>query len=84
MTVEGQFDEIWQKPVRRGLQMIQPDGYDWTRVFERLDVVGATYAEVYLPSFWQVPGPSAAYDNNTDGRIAQLEREIEAFADRTC
>ena len=41
--------------------MIQPDGYDWTKVFDRLDTVGATYAEVYLPSFWQVPGPSATY-----------------------
>ena len=84
MEVEGQFDAIWDKPVLRGLQMIQPDGYDWSRVFDRLDVVDAAYAEVYLPSFWQVPGPAVAYDNNTDAKIAQLEREIKAFSAQTC
>lgn len=83
MTVEGQFDRIWAKPVERGLQMIQPDGYDWTRVFDRLRTSGATYGEVYLPSFWQVPGPTPAYDNNTEARIAQLEKEIAAFG-ATC
>lgn len=82
--VEQQFDAIWKQPVRRGLQMIQPDGYDWDKVFARLDRVGATYAEVYLPSFWQVPGPSAQYDHNTEAKIADLEHEIQAFAKRTC
>ncbi len=84
MTTEGQFDKIWEKPVMRGLQMIQPDGYDWSKVYARLDLSKATYAEVYLPSFWQTPGPTAQYNHNTDARIAQLENEIEAFADRTC
>lgn len=80
--VETQFDRIWKLPVLRGLQMIQPDGYDWTRVYDRLEASDATYAEVYLPSFWQVPGPSPTYSHNTSERIAQLEAEIAAF-DRT-
>jgi hypothetical protein len=84
MAVESQFDAIWDKPVRRGLQMIQPDGFDWAEVFDSLDATKALYAEVYLPSFWQVPGPTAAHDHNTLARIAQLESEIEAFAQRRC
>ena len=77
MTTEGQFDRIWEKPVMRGLQMIQPDGYDWSKVYARLDQSQATYAEVYLPSFWQVPGPAAQYNHNTEARITQLETEIK-------
>lgn len=84
MAVESRFDAIWNKPVRRGLQMIQPDGFDWAEVFDSLDATKALYGEVYLPSFWQVPGPTAALDNNTPARIAQLETEIEAFAQRRC
>ena len=82
--VETQFDRIWTLPVLRGLQMIQPDGYDWTKVYDRLEATDATYAEVYLPSFWQVPGPSAAYNHNTLERIAQLEAEIAAFDTAVC
>ena len=67
----------------RGLQMIQPDGYDWSQVYARLDLSRATYAEVYLPSFWQVPGPTPEYNHNTEARI-QLESEIQDFANRTC
>ena len=45
----------------------------------------ATYAEVYLPSFWQVPGPDRLSSTTTPGaRIAQLERQIQAFRHRTC
>jgi hypothetical protein len=82
--VERHFDQIWRKPVMRGLQMIQPDGYRWDRVFDQLDRNHATYAEVYLPSFWQVPGPTALFDHNTTARIDQLQREIRAFRNRTC
>jgi hypothetical protein len=82
--VEASFDEIWSKPVQRGLQMIQPDGYDWAKVFGRLDVTGALYGEVYLPSFWQVPGPTTTYNHNTPERIASLEDEIRNFAARSC
>lgn len=78
---EASFDQIWGKPVRRGLQMIQPDGYNWPVVFARLYETDATYAEVYLPSFWQIPGPTAQYNHNTAERIAQLQQEIAAFAD---
>jgi hypothetical protein len=83
-TVESQFDAIWDKPIRRGLQMIQPDGYNWASVFDSLDATNALYAEVYLPSFWQVPGPTAALDHNTPERVAQLEAEVKAFAQRRC
>ena len=83
-TTEAQFDRIWDMPVMRGLQMIQPDGYDWSQVYARLDLTNATYAEVYLPSFWQVPGPTAAYNHNTEARIQELESEIKAFASRNC
>ena len=63
----------------RGLQMIQPDGYRWKRVFARLDLSKATYAEVYLPSFWQVPGPSAVVRPQLSGpdrpaRESQIRR----------
>ena len=84
MTVEAQFDKIWDRPLGRGVQMIQPDGYDWTKVYDQADAASATYGEVYLPSFWQVPGPTATYDNNTTARISQLEAEIAAFAKATC
>ncbi len=82
--VENQFDAVWNRPLRRGLQMIQPDGYDWAPVFARLTNNSATYGEVYLPSFWQIPGPSAAYNHNTADRITQLKSEIKKFSDATC
>ena len=56
--------------------MIQSDGYDWAAVFNRLTLSGATYGEVYLPSFWQTPGPSPELNHNTTERIAQLKAEI--------
>jgi hypothetical protein len=48
---EAAFDKIWTLPVCRGLQMIQPQDYDWTAVFRRLYETRATYCEVYAPSF---------------------------------
>lgn len=83
-TVERQFDRIWARPLIRGVQMIQPDGYDWTAVFDQAEAASATYGEIYLPSFWQIPGPTEEYDHNTPERIAQLEREIASFAEDTC
>lgn len=66
MTTENQFRQIWDKPIKRGLQMIQPQDYDWTKVYSRPVAVGATYAEVYLPSF-------------NLARAAQLKTEIGNF-----
>lgn len=48
---EAEFDVIWTKPIMRGLQMIQPQDYDWSKVYPRLTQNKASYAEVYLPSF---------------------------------
>ena len=84
MTTESQFDKIWARPLARGVQMIQPDGYDWTKVYDQADAASADYGEVYLPSFWQVPGPTATYNHNTQERIAQLGREMSAFSKATC
>lgn len=65
-TTENQFRQIWNKPIKRGLQMIQPQDYDWAKVYSRPVAVGATYTEVYLPSF-------------TLARAAQLKTEIGNF-----
>ena len=68
--VEKDFDAIWAKPIMRGLQMIQPQDYDWAQVYDRLPQNKATYAEVYLPSF--------AMANQAD-----LKSEIAEFG-QTC
>lgn len=65
-ATEAQFDAIWKKPLNRGVQMIQPQDYDWPKVYAQADAAGATYGEVYLPSF------SAAH-------AAQLRDQIAAF-----
>lgn len=70
-AVEADFDRIWDRSVHRGLQMIQPQDYDWTAVFQRLYDVGASYAEVYLPSF--------AMPNAT-----QLAAEVRRFSESRC
>lgn len=70
-AVEADFDRIWDKTVHRGLQMIQPQDYDWAAVYQRLYDVGASYAEVYLPSF-------------TMANASRLGDEIERFADTQC
>ncbi len=48
---EAVFDRVWAKPICRGLQMIQPQDYDWPAVFRRLYQAKATYCEVYAASF---------------------------------
>lgn len=50
-TIEADFDKIWDKPIKRGLQMIQPQDYDWIKVFAHAYEVKASYVEIYLPSF---------------------------------
>lgn len=66
LTTENQFRKIWDKPIKRGLQMIQPQDYDWTKVYSRPVAVNASYVEVYLPSF-------------NLARSAQLKTEIANF-----
>jgi hypothetical protein len=55
------------RPVNRGLQMIQPQDYDWKATFAHLYEKRATYGEVYVPSFALA------------GRVA-LQQEIARFA----
>jgi len=50
-ATEAAFDRVWDKPICRGLQMIQPSDYPWAEVFARLYQTRATYCEVYAPSF---------------------------------
>jgi hypothetical protein len=68
-ATEAAFRRVWAKPICRGLQMIQPQDYDWAAVFRRLYDVRATYGEVYAPSF-------------TLAHKAQLAEEIRKFARR--
>ena len=65
---EAAFDRVWARPICRGLQMIQPNDYDWPKVFERLYDTRATYGEVYAPSF-------------TKERKDLLAAEIKRFAE---
>lgn len=60
-SVEEDFDRIWAKPVPRGVQAIQPEDYDWSLLYANARAVGATYAEVYLPSF-QGASSAALYE----------------------
>ncbi len=50
-ATEAAFDRVWEKPICRGLQMIQPRDYPWAEVFARLYQTRATYCEVYASSF---------------------------------
>lgn len=70
-AIEENHDLVWPKPFPRGLQMIQPQDYDWSAVYNKLYEVGATYGEVYLPSF-SMP------------RAGQLATEIAAFSADRC
>ena len=83
MTTEGQFDKIWAKPVMRGLQMIQPDGYDWTR-----STTGSTSATRRTPrSTCPASGRPPARrpsSTTTPRRGSASSNRVEAFADRTC
>ena len=55
---EAQMDQaVFSQDVLRGEQMIQPQTYDWNRVFSNVTGNGADYVEIYLESFQQgVPG----------------------------
>jgi hypothetical protein len=48
---EAAFDKVWTKPICRGLQMMEPQDYDWSAAFRRLYDTKATYGEVYAASF---------------------------------
>jgi hypothetical protein len=64
--VEAAFDRVWQKPICRGQQAIQPGDYAWPELFRKLYENRATYCEVYAPSF-------------TLKRSAELAAEIRKF-----
>ncbi len=64
--VEAGFDRVWQKPICRGQQAIQPGDYAWPELFRKLYENRATYCEVYAPSF-------------TLKRSAELAAEIRKF-----
>lgn len=66
-ATESAFDRVWPKPIRRGLQAIQPNDYDWAAMFRRVRATRATYCEVYAPSF-------------TLAHKAELATEIRKFA----
>ena len=48
---EAAFARVWERPLFRGLQAIQPAAYDWHRMYERAHAVRATFVEVYAASF---------------------------------
>lgn len=64
---EADFDKVWAKPICRGQQAIQPDDFDWPKLFEKLYQNKATYCEIYTPSLLQK-------------RKALLADEIRKFA----
>lgn len=64
---ETAFDQVWKKPICRGQQAIQPESFDWPKMFQILRENQSTYCEVYVRSF------------TLSGREA-LAREIERFA----
>ncbi len=56
-------------PPRRAAQMLQPERYDWSAVFDDARTMHAEYVEVYTPSFTA----GSAADR------AELRAEIAAF-----
>ncbi len=64
--IEAAFDRVWEKPICRGQQAIQPRDYPWSALFRKLRENRATYCEVYAPSF-------------TMPRRAELADEIRKF-----
>jgi hypothetical protein len=48
---EAAFGIVWQKPICRGQQAIQPSDFPWSQLYEKLYQNGSTYCEVYAPSF---------------------------------
>lgn len=67
-TTEVAFDKVWEKPVCRGLQAIQPSDFVWPLMFQNLYENMATYCEIYAASF-------------TKRRRSLLASEIVKFAD---
>lgn len=57
-------------PPRRAAQMLQPERYDWSAVFDDARTMHAEYVEIYTPSF----RAGSAADR------AELRAEIAAFA----
>jgi len=47
----------FETPVLRALQMIQPQDYDWEKVYDWLYQTDSTYVEVYAPSFTMEHAP---------------------------
>jgi hypothetical protein len=66
---EAAFDRVWEKPICRGQQAIQPSDFPWSVLYEKLYQNRATYCEVYAPSF---------LGKNRE----QLADEIRKFAER--
>ena len=66
--IEAAFDRVWQKPICRGQQAIQPTDLPWPQLYEMLHENGSTYCEVYAPSF-------------VGRNRAQLAEEIRKFAE---
>jgi hypothetical protein len=57
-------------PPRRAAQMLQPEGYDWSAVYDDARTMYAEYVEIYTPSF--TTGSAADRD--------ELRAEIRRFA----
>ena len=66
--MEALKSRAFEQPVYRALQMIQPQDYDWSKVYQWLYQTHATYAEVYTPSF-------------TMPHKNELQKEITKFAE---
>jgi len=66
---EAAFDKVWQKPICRGQQAIQPSDFPWSRLYEKLYQNESTYCEVYAPSF-------------LGKRREELAHEIRKFAEQ--
>lgn len=65
-ATETRFDRVLTYGALLGVQMIQPQQYNWTQVFNVAEAKHATTAEVYLPSF-------------TGAQSALLKSEAAAF-----
>lgn len=48
---EAALDRVWQKPICRGQQAIQPTDFPWSKLYAKLYQNRSTYCEVYAPSF---------------------------------
>ena len=48
---EAAFDRVWQKPICRGQQAIQPSDFPWSKLYGKLYQNQSSYCEVYAPSF---------------------------------